>query len=146
MNQVKRRLSKYNWNFAGDDPPALNELEKRIIDTARRKDLITYSDLVNGITFSLPNANRGQPFQIAPDDWTDLNRAIIGDFLGYISARSYAQSGIFLSAIVVTRADGTPGQGFVEFMRELEILTKSGEAASIECWVNEVHKVHEFYA
>lgn len=145
MNQVKRKLADYSWNFANRDPRALKELEKRIINTARRQDVITYSDLVKGITFSLPNVNGGQPFQIEPDDWSDLHRAIIGEFLGCISADSYAKFGIFLSAIVVTKADGTPGQGFVNFMRELEVLTRPGEDAAIEFWVNEVRKVYKFY-
>lgn len=141
MDDVKRRLASYQWHYADNDPRAKGPLTDRILETARRQKLITYSDLVSGVTFHLGNVNDGRPFDMT--EWTHLHRAIIGDFLGCISADSYAKAGIFLSAIVVTKDDGTPGLGFTNFMRDLGILSGRSQAAELECWVREVEKVHE---
>ncbi len=145
MDQIKKRLATIKWYYTDKDLRARQELADRMAQTARRQDLITYSDLIKGVTFKLPNVNGGQPFQIDPYEWTDLHRQIVGDFLGSISAESYRRDGIFVSAIVVSKADGTPGLGFVNFMRELGILTGPSEVAALEHWVEEVRKVHGRY-
>jgi len=138
---VNRRLASFQWHYADNDPRAKGLLTDRILETACRQKLITYSDLVSGVTFHLRNVNDGRPFEIT--EWTDLHRAIIGDFLGCISADSYANAGIFLSAVVVTKDDGTPGFGFTNFMRDLGVLSGRSQAAELECWVREVQKVYE---
>lgn len=104
--------------------------------------MIPYSDLVRGVTFHLANVNGGRPFEIV--EWTDLNRAIIGDFLGCISADMYCSTGVFLSAVVVTKDDGTPGLGFTNFMRDLGILSGPSQTAALAGWVREVKKVFEW--
>lgn len=142
MDDVKRRLASYQWPYADSDSRAKGLLTDRILEAARRQKLITYSDLVSGVTFEMRNVNDGRPFAIT--EWTDLHRAIIGDFLGRISADSYVNAGIFLSAVVVTKDDGTPGFGFANFMRELGILSGRSQAAELECWVREVQKVYEW--
>lgn len=141
MNDVKRKLAAYQWAYAVNDPDAKRVLANRILEAARRQKLISYSDLVKGVTFRLSNVNGGRPFEII--DWTDLHRAIIGDFLGSISADSYSRAGVFFSAVVVTKDDGTPGPGFTNFMRELGVLSGSSQTAALECWVREVEKVYE---
>lgn len=141
MDDITRRLASYQWHYADNDPRAKGMLTDRILETARHQRLITYSDLVSGVTFQLRNVNNGRPFDIT--EWTDLHRAIIGDFLGSISADSYAKAGIFLSAIVVTKDDGTPGFGFTNFMRDLGILSGRSQVEELGCWVREVKKVHE---
>jgi len=112
-----------NWPYASRDPHAREEIGNRIAVAARKQELVNYSKLVRGVTFTLPNVEGGRPFQIDVADWTDLHRAIIGDFLGYLSAETYSHAGIFISSIVVTKDDGTPGYGFTEFMREIGVLT-----------------------
>ncbi len=144
MDEVKQRLAEYEWAYGAKDLRARRELADRIIATGRDEKLITYSGLVRGVTFRLPNVNQGRPFEIDVSDWSDLHRAIIGDFLGCISAESYVTAGIFLSAIVVTKDDGTPGPGFTNFMRDLGVLAGSSQTAALECWVREVQKVYEW--
>ncbi len=144
-NEVRRRLAEFSWPYAQHDPDARRQLARRIEDRARRQDILTYSDLVRGVTFRLPNVNSGRPFEIDVHEWSELDRAIIGDFLGYISAETYERAGIFGSAIVVTKGDGTPGPGFTKFMRDLGILTGSSETAALECWVREVERVYAWY-
>ena len=81
------------------------EFARRIRDAVREgKRTLTYSELANGVTFHLPNVNDGQPYQIDVHDWKDLDRAIVGDFLGTIVADSYRAGRFFASAIVIKPA------------------------------------------
>jgi hypothetical protein len=82
------------------------ELERRIGKSARDKGLITYTDLVKNVSFHLANVKGGQPFVI--DEWTDLHRTIIGDFLGQVNLRSYSEHRFLASALVVDKAEGKP--------------------------------------
>jgi hypothetical protein len=142
---VRRRLAEFNWPYAQQDPDAKAELARRIEVAARRQELLTYSELIGGVSFCLPNVNVGRPFEIDPLDWSELHRTIIGDFLGCISAETYERAGIFVSAIVVTKQDGTPGPGFTQFMRDLGVLSAPSEDAATECWVREVQRVYAWY-
>lgn len=138
-------LSSMKWKFAEYDPGALDELERRIEETARRQDLITYSDLARGVSFTLPTVNYGAPFEIDTSDWSELHRAVIGDFLGYLSYQSYLRYEVFISALVVTKDKRQPGFGFAELMRETKVLARSGNDAAVECWALEVRKVYKAY-
>src|SRR4051794_21544648 len=101
MDRIDEAFRAMKWKYADKDPMALAELERRIADAARRRSLITYSDLVRGVRFNLPNLReRERTIDVA--DWQELDRAIVGDFLGYISQRSYERQRFFSSALVVT--------------------------------------------
>ncbi|HYS05514.1 MAG TPA: hypothetical protein VEW47_10015 [Candidatus Dormibacteraeota bacterium] len=143
--EIRRRLAEIEWAYGDQDPRASKVLSSRIQKTARGQGLITYSDLVRGVTFQLPNINEGRSFEIDVNNWSELDRAIIGEFLGYLSAESYERAGIFVSAVVVTKDDGTPGAGFTKFMRDLGVLGAPSDAGALECWVKEVQKVHKWY-
>lgn len=82
MDKVLERFRGIKWNYAIRDEAARDELGRRIAEVGRRADLITYSDLVRGITFNLPNLSEPR-HQIDTGDWQELDRAIVGDFLGY---------------------------------------------------------------
>ncbi len=145
MRDVERRLAEYNWPYAQHDPDAQSELMRRIEAKAKQEDVLTYSQLIKGVTFSLPSVNDGRPFMMDPHELSELDRAIIGDFLGSISADTYRRAGVFISAIVVTKNDGTPGLGFTTFMRDLGLLTAQGADAAFAHWVREVQSVYTAY-
>ena len=90
MDPVAKRLAQFEWPYADQDASALAEIAKRIAETGRLEDLITYSDLVSGIDFYIPTVNKGKPVRLGVPDWTDLHRAIIGDFLGRVCVDTYA--------------------------------------------------------
>src|SRR5450759_2081475 len=98
-DQIAERFRTIQWRYADKDPSALDELRQRVAITGRKRGLITYSDFVQGVTFNLPNL-RGGPRAIDIGDWSDLDRAIAGDFLGFLSMQSYEQAGFFSSALV----------------------------------------------
>jgi hypothetical protein len=86
MGSVIEKFGNIRWRYATGDSEALAKLEQRIADAGRKRSLITYSDLMRDVTFNLPNLRK--PRTIDVTDWQELHRAIVGDFLGYISMRS----------------------------------------------------------
>lgn len=143
---VVRRLETIRWKFAESDHAARQELAARIARTGERSDLITYSDLVAGVTFRLPTVNGGDPFQIDTSDWRDLDRALLGEFLGHISSESYRQHGFFATALVVNKEDRRPSGQFFKWMRDLGLIRRRGSDAEDLFWWDETKKAHEFYA
>jgi len=89
MDPLLQRFRDMEWVYATGDPKALQTLEERIATAGRKRSLITYSELVRGVTFDLPNLQK--PRVIDTSDWHELDRAIVGSFLGYISMRSYSR-------------------------------------------------------
>src|SRR4051794_27314024 len=91
VDKIMERFRGIRWNYAPNDPIARAELDRRIAEVGARRGLITYSDLVRGVTFNLSNL-REPRHQIDTADWQSLDRAIVGDFLGYLSMESYERS------------------------------------------------------
>jgi hypothetical protein len=94
-----------------------------------------------------------QPSQSAPTapsdgtgDWQDIDRAILGDFLGYLSRESYERAGFFSSALVVSKQDGSPGEGFYSLLRELGLIAKSKTDKAMFLWADHVAKAHAWYS
>src|SRR3954468_1208714 len=101
MKRIHTKIRKMQWSYAEEEPSARAEIEKRLAETARHGALITYAELVRGITFRLPNVAQGQPFHLGIPEWTELQSAILKDFLNYISYDSYMRSGFLASAVAV---------------------------------------------
>jgi hypothetical protein len=139
------RFRGIRWSYAPRDPTALAELDRRIADVGRRSDLITYSDLVKGVTFNLPNL-REPRHQIDTADWQELDRAIVGDFLGYLSMESYERAGFFASALAVSKLDRSPSEGFYSLLKELGLITSSKTDKAMYMWTDHVAKAHAWYA
>lgn len=143
MNPVREKFDQIRWHYAEKDPDARIELARRIRERARREKTLTYSELVDGVDFHLPNVNGGIPFQLGIPDWTDLDRAILGDFLGYISKESYEEGGIIASAVVVSKGTDEPSEGFRALMRQIGLLRRSDDAKLF--WAGELGKAYEWY-
>ena len=139
------KMAAITWIYGDKDPQALAILEERIAETGHNLGLITYSDLVNGVTFHLPNIRNGGDYQIAIHDWGGLDRAILGDFLGYISTRSYLRAGFMASALVVNRAEFRPSDQFFAWMEQLAVLPDTREDTVLAFWAEQVNKAHKWY-
>jgi hypothetical protein len=120
-------MATIEWSFGDKDPKALSILEQRIAETGRELGLLTYSELVRDVVFHLSNVRGGEAYQINTRRWTGLDRAILGDFLGYISTRSYRNAGFMASALVVNSSDYWPSDHFFEFMRRLDVLPDTSD-------------------
>lgn len=139
-------LDKIQWAFAPEDLDAARNMAKRIARTGRLgSSFISYSNLVEGLTFTLPTVNDGQPFMIDTHNWTGLDRQILGDFLGYISTQSFKTAGFRASCLVVGLKDNQPSEVYFDWMKDLNILSSKTEAAVLKYWSHEVRKAIAWY-
>lgn len=145
MKDLRAGLEAVEWRYGDKDPEALAIMEQRIARAGRYEDLVTYSDLVAGITFRIPNVHGGKPFQIQTDDWSDLDRAVLGDMLGYISLRSFRVGGFLASTLAVNKANGEPSQLFFRWMNKLGAIEDMDENTMLTFWVDQVKKAHAWY-
>lgn len=145
IDAIGRKLQEIKWSWADRDLGSLAALEARIADKGRKLGLITYSELVVGIKFNVPGLHDGKPFEIHVHDWTDLDRALIGDFLGLISSRSYERAGFMASALVVSKDEYKPSDHFFMWMEKLEVLPDLEDDTVLAFWANEVNKAHKWF-
>ena len=74
------------------------------------------------------------------------DRAILGDFLGYLSMESYERAGFFSSALVVGKQAGSPGEGFYNLLKELGLISSSKTDKAMYLWADHVAKAHTWYS
>ena len=144
MDRIQDAFEGVRWSFADKDPDAVSELDRRIAHAGRKRQLITYSDLARGVSFDLPNVGKS-PFVIDVGDWGDFNRTLIGDFLGYLSMRSYKEGGFFSSALAVSKLDGSPGWGYYGLLKDLGLISSSESPEALGIWADHVRKAHTWY-
>ena len=137
MDEVLTRLEAIEWVYGDHDPVALAELSRRIAAVGRtRQDFLNYSELVDGIAFRLSNVTAGEPYEIR--EWTNLDRNIIGSFLGRIVLDSHRRGRFFASALVIGKASNSPGEGFWGLAEDVGLLRSNSEAARLRLWVEHV--------
>lgn len=146
MDEILRRLTEMEWVYGDGDPVALAELRRRIdVIGPDRDKFLTYTELVDGVTFRLANVNNGQPYEIR--EWTSLDRNIVGSFLGRIMADSYSE-GCFMASALVIRGDGDePGKGFYSIAQEVGALpARCSEDSKLQFWLRHVEIARRWYA
>src|SRR6266849_3229768 len=93
------KMRAENSKWADKDLNSLTVLEGKIAETGRNLGMITYSDLVKGVDFHLPNVRNGEAYRVPIHDWSGFDRGMVGEFLGYISMRSYCKHDFMASAL-----------------------------------------------
>lgn len=131
MNQAAKLIAAWQWKFAPRDQRALAELTARLERAGSRGEVIGYTALVADVRFQIDTVNDGKPFEVDAYSWTELNRLIIGDFLGCISARSYLAHGFLLSVLAGSSEDLQPTAPFFNWAGELGLLTDNTELGRI---------------
>lgn len=91
------------WAFAVNDVQVARILEQKIADAARdpARELITYSEVVDGVTFHPSFKPGGHQIDIHAWDYPD--RHLIGDYLGYICSRTFSMYGFWRAPWSSTR-------------------------------------------
>ncbi|OLE54155.1 MAG: hypothetical protein AUG51_10010 [Acidobacteria bacterium 13_1_20CM_3_53_8] len=145
MDEIAKKMAEIEWIYADKDPQALSILEEKIAGTGRKLGLITYSKLVEGVDFHLPNIRKGEAYSIQTYNWTGLDRAILGEFLGYTSTRSYREAGFMASALVVNSTGYEPSNQFFEWMEKLGVLPDNNKDTILAFWADQVHKAQNWY-
>ncbi len=140
MDNIQRALDSIRWKYADSDPATVAEFARRIRDAVREeKQSLTYSDLVDGVTFHLPNVNNGRPYQIDVLNWNDQDREIIGDFLGKIVADSYRAGKFFASAMVISAERNMPSPEFFNLARKVGLLKERLHDAELPFWTTQLN-------
>jgi hypothetical protein len=62
-----------------------------------------------------------------------------------MSMRSYELGGFFSSALVVSKLDGSPSEGFYTLMRDLGLIASSTTDKAMYLWAEHVAKTHTWY-
>ena len=143
MDRILSAMKATKWAYAPHDPDAVAEMTRRLTAAARNGSPARYSDVVAGVSFHLPNVAGGRPFTIDVHAWRDVDRAIVGDFLGYISMESYEQGGFMLSALAVSADNGEPdipSRHFFDWARTVGVLHGYGQDAELTFWIEQVKK------
>jgi hypothetical protein len=144
-DELCKNMKAYDFVWADKDPNALSILEARIAEVGRNLQMITYSDLVKGVDFHLPNVRNGEAYRIPIHDWSGFDRGMLGEFLGFISTRSYCEHGFMASALVVNRLEYKPSEHFFDWMVRLNVLPNSDESTILKFWIEQVNKSHNWY-
>ena len=133
--------------FAYDGDLAANrEIAHRIARRAAQRKTIFYSELVQGVSFHLPNVSGGSAFELGElGEWTDLDRRILGSVLGRISADSYAQARFLASAVAVSKTTSEPSEGFKDLVREAGFLRSSKADDFMLFWSEQLNKAFDWF-
>lgn len=145
MDSLLAKLKSFDWPYADADDDSYQEIKRRIAVAGKRRQLLTYSQLVQGIEFRIPSIKDGQPFRLNVGGWTGLDRHIIGQFLGKLSCESYEHSGFMANALVVDAIEGRPSKSFFEWMAYVQAIPDKSEAETLRFWAEQVQKAQQYY-
>jgi hypothetical protein len=121
QKKLARGFSQSVWDAAK------HEARSVMIERAKVRGMISYSDLAKRIKSAKFEAYDQRLFEM----------------LGEISSEEDAAGRGMLSALVVHKlGDMQPGPGFFKFAKLLRRDTRN----ILECWVNELHKVHSVWS
>ena len=108
-----------------------------LIERAQHGDLTTYGEL----NTALAERTGQQPW----DFGTGLGRAAVGELLGRLSDKSFAESGLMISALCKFLNENDAGSGFYGKAAQLGLISdKMSRQAKWEFWVTHVTKVQEW--
>jgi hypothetical protein len=140
-----RRLLAKPWPYSEADPAALAEIGHRVARVGRRRELIHYSKLTSGLELRMAGVGDGVPFELGVPEWSDLDRAILGDLLGRLSLDSYQRGTFLASALVTSKGTQEPGEGFWSFAAELGVCTSTSATRRLMFWSEQVRLAHVWY-
>jgi hypothetical protein len=141
-DNLAKMLSK-PWPYSEACPQAVTELGRRIAEVGKRRDLVNYSKLVNGVELRMAD---GVPFELGVPEWSDLDRNILGDILGRLSLDSYQRGKFLASALVTSKGTQEPSEGFWIFVDELGMFTSTSPTRRLMFWTEQVRLAHDWYA
>lgn len=112
----------------------LEEIENILIQKAKDRETITYTQLVETI-------NKNNKLELPLNRETFSRKLPI--YLHEICKKSYREKGYMLGAIVVRKDLGYPSEGFFKFAQELTGLKLKNKEDKIKFWQSQVNKIFE---
>jgi hypothetical protein len=140
------KLRSKSWPYSDADPAAFAEIGRRVAEVGRRKALIHYSKLASGVTLHMAHIADGEPFELGVPEWSDQDRAILGEFLGRLSLESYTRGAFLATALVTSKGTQEPSEGFWNFVEELGLFTSTSPTRRLMFWTQQVQLAHAWYA
>jgi hypothetical protein len=107
---------------------AKGELRATLALTARRRGLITYTDLTENMV-AIPFPSGG---------WSDS----LFYLLGQVMVAEHEAGRPLLAAVAVRKKESTPGKGFYDVAKDLGV---GDGTENIELWAKELAKVHSYH-
>ena len=135
--------SAIEWLWADKDAEAVRELERRLARSAREQEPINYSDLVRGVRFTVAKAKQTEIREIDTSNWSEYDRRLIGDYLGFISYRTFQEAGFLASALAVTKEEGFPSKSFFNFAEQIGAREPGQDPT--EFWLQQLAKAQQWY-
>jgi len=145
-NDNLKKMTAKSWPYSEACPEAVVELGRRIAEVGKKRDLVHYSKLVNGLELRMADVANGEPFELGVPEWSDQDRKILGDLLGHLSLDSYRRGKFLASALVTAKGTQEPGEGFWSFVDELGLCTSTSPTRRLMFWTEQVRLAHEWYA
>ncbi|KAA0098929.1 hypothetical protein CIW49_13715 [Mycolicibacterium sp. P1-18] len=106
-----------------------------LVEIARDRAITNYTDLSSALARLTGYARF--------DFSADRDQAAVGALLGEVTDRTYDEIGAMLSALVVQKATGDPGEGFYRLARKMGLLPPGLQ--KFEFFQGQVGLVHEKY-
>lgn len=145
-NDNLAKMAAKPWPYSDAFPEALAELGRRIAEVGKKRALVHYSKLVNGLELCAANVANGEPFELGMPEWSDQDRKILGDLLGRLSLDTYQRGKFLASALVTAKGTQEPGEGFWTFVDELGLFNSTSPTRRLMFWTEQVRLAHDWYA
>lgn len=145
MDPLLEKLKSFDWPLPDQDEAGYQQIKAKVAKAGKRRQLLTYSDLVRGVDFHDPDRNSGKPFQLNIAGWTGLDRHIIGQYLGKLSCETYENHGFMANALVVDAINGMPSKIFFQWMEYIEAIPDKNDHEMERFWANQLRKAQAWY-
>ncbi len=145
MDPLLENLKTFKWALADQDESSYQEIKRRIATSGKMRKLLTYSELVKGIDFQIGSINNGKSFRMNIRGWTDLDRHIIGQFLGKLSCETYENHGFMANVLVVDATEGVPSKKFFAWMDDVNAISDKSEKEMLSFWADHLRLAQQWY-
>jgi hypothetical protein len=139
---VLRNMERHPWKHCMEDESVFTEVQRRLAVAGSRRELLYYTDVVDGIGFRLPSLS---PSARTLDMENGMDRGLLGEFLGRASMESYREHGFMASALAVGRATDAPSEEFYKWMVEWKAIIRDTKEARLRFWSEQVRLAHDHF-
>jgi hypothetical protein len=145
-----KRMNERPCTYAPRDPATCEIVFERLKSAAQRNRLLTYAELVRGVTFMVPGEGGELRSHVIDVGFLrGQDEAIIQDFGRYIGAATYRDSQVLLNALLVPNSRSQrPADAFFNWAssvgRPVGVPTEREWQA--DAWHRELKRVYAAYA
>lgn len=143
-DKVKADIAQASDAWFIENQDARDKLKERIAEAGRKRKLISYSELVQGIKFECSTISP-KPFEIHSFDWTGPQRRMIGHELARITEQTVEDAGCIITTIVVDKTENSPSKVLFGWLYDVGVLPDLEEGTVLAFWAHQVKLTHEYF-